>query len=248
MILAATGSPRGFAGAVGIKTRIIADYSLLGMARCIMGANREDYHMRHVSPERDFQVEAYADLRVIRETDPCPRCGGKIHFARSIEVGHVFKLGTKYSKAMKAIYLDRNGREQAMVMGCYGIGIGRTIAAAIEQNHDSDGIIWPLPLAPYQVIITPVNVNEKGLSETANRIYRTLEEKGVDVILDDRDERAGVKFKDADLIGIPFRVTVGPKKLAEGKVEIMSRRSKEVVDLPIDEVEAFILSKISERM
>jgi prolyl-tRNA synthetase len=247
MILAATGSPRGFAGAVGIKTRIIADYSLLGMARCIMGANREDYHLRHVSPGRDFQVEAYADLRVIRETDPCPRCGGKIHFARSIEVGHVFKLGTKYSKAMKALYLDRNGREQAMVMGCYGIGIGRTVAAAIEQNHDSDGIIWPLPLAPYQVIITPVNVNDKGLSETANRIYCTLKEKGVDVILDDRDERAGVKFKDADLIGIPFRVTVGPKKLAEGKVEIMSRRSKEVVDLPIDEVEAFIMSKINER-
>ncbi len=247
MIIAATGSPRGFAGAVGIKTRIIADYSLLGMTRCIMGANREDYHLRHVNPGRDFKVEGYADLRIVRESDPCPRCGGKIHFARSIEVGHVFKLGTKYSKAMKALYLDRNGREQTIVMGCYGIGIGRTIAAAIEQNHDSDGIIWPLPLAPYQVIITPVNVNEKGLSETANRLYRTLQEKGVDCILDDRDERAGVKFKDADLIGIPFRITVGPKKLAEGKVEIMSRRSKEVVDMTIDGVEAFILSKIEER-
>ena len=248
LILAATSSPRGFAGAVGIKARIIADYSLLGITHCIMGANREDYHLCHVNPGRDFQVETYADLRVIRETDPCPRCGGEIHFVRSIEVGHVFKLGTKYSKAMKALYLDRNGREQTMVMGCYGIGIGRTIAAAIEQNHDSDGIIWPLPLAPYQVIITPVNVNDNGLSETANRIYHTLKEKGVDVILDDRDERAGVKFKDADLIGIPFRITVGPKKLAEGKVEIMSRRSKEVIDLPIDEVEAFVLSKISEGM
>lgn len=246
LILAATGSPRGFAGAVGVKTRIIADNSLLGMTRCIMGANREDYHLRHVNPGRDFQVEAYTDLRVIREADPCPRCGGKIHFARSIEVGHVFKLGTKYSKAMKALYLDGTGREQTIVMGCYGIGIGRTIAAAIEQNHDADGIIWPLPLAPYQVIITPVNVNEKSLSETANRMYRALKEKGVDVILDDRDERAGVKFKDADLIGIPFRITVGPKKLAEGKVEIMSRRSKEVVDLPLDEVEAFILSRIEE--
>ena len=185
-----------------------------------MGANREDYHLRHVNPGRDFPVSEYADLRVIRESDPCPRCGGEIRFARGIEVGHVFKLGTKYSKAMKAIYLDRNGREQTMIMGCYGIGIGRTVAAAIEQNHDADGIVWPLPLAPYQVIITPVNVNEKSLSETAESIYRTLEEKGVDVILDDRDERAGVKFKDADLIGIPFRITVGPKKLAEGKVEI----------------------------
>ncbi|HBB18083.1 MAG TPA: proline--tRNA ligase [Syntrophus sp. (in: bacteria)] len=248
LILAATGSPRGFAGAVGIKTRIIADYSLLGMTRCIMGANREDYHLRHVKPGRDFQVEAHADLRVIRETDPCPRCGGAIHLARSIEVGHVFKLGTKYSKAMKALYLDATGREQTMIMGCYGIGIGRTVAAAIEANHDSDGIVWPLPLAPYQVIITPVNVNEKSLSETANRIYDTLKDKGVEVILDDRDERAGVKFKDADLIGIPLRITVGPKKLAEGKVEIMSRRSKEVIDLPIDAVEAFVLSKISEGM
>jgi prolyl-tRNA synthetase len=248
LILSATGSPRGFAGAVGIKTRIITDYSLLGMTRCIMGANRENYHLRHVNPGRDFQVEAYADLRVIRETDPCPRCGGEIRFARSIEVGHVFKLGTKYSKAMKALYLDRNGREQTMVMGCYGIGIGRTIAAAIEQNHDADGIIWPLPLAPYQVIITPVNVNEKSLSETADQLYLTLKGRGIDVILDDRDERAGVKFKDADLIGIPFRITVGPKKLAEGKVEIMSRRSKEVVVLPIEEVEAFIMSRIGEGM
>jgi prolyl-tRNA synthetase len=248
LILAATGSPRGFAGAVGIKTRIIADDSLLGMTRCIMGANRENYHLRHVNPGRDFQVEAYADLRVIRETDPCPRCGGGIRFARSIEVGHVFKLGTKYSNAMKALYLDRNGREQIMVMGCYGIGIGRTIAAAIEQNHDADGIIWPLPLAPYQVIITPVNVNEKNLSDTAVQLYRILRGREVDVILDDRDERAGVKFKDADLIGIPFRITVGPKRLAEGKVEIMSRRSKEVVVLPIEEVEAFILSRIGEGM
>jgi prolyl-tRNA synthetase len=248
LILAVTGSPRGFAGAVGIKARIIADYSLLGMTRCVMGANREDYHLRHVHPGRDFQVEAYADLRVIRETDPCPRCGDKIRFARGIEVGHVFKLGTKYSKAMKAVYLDATGRERTMVMGCYGIGVGRTIAAAIEQNHDADGIIWPLALAPYQAIVTPVNVNEKGLLEAATRIYGALRERGIDVILDDRDERAGVKFKDADLLGIPFRITVGPKKLAEGKVEIRSRLTKEVVETPIDEAEAFILSKIGDRV
>ncbi|MBM4314222.1 MAG: proline--tRNA ligase [Deltaproteobacteria bacterium] len=246
MILAATGSPRGFAGAVGIKTRIVADYSLLGITRCVMGANREDYHLRNVNPGRDFQVGAYADLRVIGEADPCPRCGDHIRFARSIEVGHVFKLGTKYSKAMKALYLDAAGREQTMVMGCYGIGVGRTVAAAIEQNNDPDGIIWPLALAPYQVIITPVNVNDKSLADTANRIYDALQAKGVDVILDDRDERAGVKFKDADLLGIPFRITVGPKKLAEGKVEIRSRRTKEVVDLPIDEAAAFILSEIGD--
>jgi len=248
MILAATGSPRGFAGAVGIKTRVIADYSLLGMANVVMGANREDYHLINVNPGRDFHVAAYADLRVISDSDPCARCGGKIHIVRGIEVGHVFKLGTKYSKAMKALYLDRNGQEKTMVMGCYGIGIGRTVAAAIEQNHDTDGIIWPLPLAPYQVIITPVNVNEKSLSDAAEGLYNTLTEKGVDVILDDRDERAGVKFKDADLLGIPFRVTVGPKKLAEGKVEIKFRRSGEVVTLPLSEAGEFIVARIAEGM
>ena len=185
---------------------------------------------------------------MIREADPCPRCGGEIRFARGIEVGHVFKLGTKYSKAMKAVFLDRNGKEQTMIMGCYGIGIGRTVAAAIEQNHDADGIVWPLPLAPYQVIITPVNVNEKRLSEAAEDLYRTLTDRGVEVILDDRDERAGVKFKDADLIGIPYRVTVGPKKLAEGKVEIKERRSGEVVTLPVSEVEAYLMARIHEGM
>ncbi len=135
-----------------------------------------------------------------------------------------------------------------MIMGCYGIGIGRTVAAAIEQNHDADGIVWPLPLAPYQVIITPVNVNEKSLSDAAESIYRTLAERGVDVILDDRDERAGVKFKDADLIGIPYRITVGPKKLAEGQVEIKSRRSGEVTTLPVAEIETFIMARIREGM
>jgi len=246
MIFKATRSPRGFAGAVGIKARIIADYSLLGTHNCVMGANREDYHLRNVNQGRDFKVEGYADLRVIRADDPCPRCGGEIRFARGIEVGHVFKLGTKYSKAMKAAYLDQNGREQAMVMGCYGIGIGRTVAAAIEQNNDADGIIWPLPLAPYHVIITPVNVKEKSLSEAAEGLYRSLLERGVEVVLDDRDERAGVKFKDADLIGIPYRVTIGPKNLAERKAEIRRRRTGEVAVVPLSEVEAFLMDRIRE--
>ena len=246
MIRKATGSPRGFAGAVGIRTRVIADQSLLGMDDCVMGANREDYHLRHVKPGRDFKVADYADLRVIREFDPCPRCGAGVRFARGIEVGHVFKLGTKYSKAMKAIYLDQVGKEQTMVMGCYGIGIGRTVAAAIEQNHDGDGIIWPLPLAPYSAIITPVNVNEKTLSDAAEGLYRSLTEKGVEVILDDRDERAGVKFKDADLIGIPYRVTVGPKRLAEGKMEVKNRRTGEISVLPVSEVALFLTDRIRE--
>ena len=246
MILNTTGSPRGFAGAVGIKARIIADYSLMGMTRVVMGANREDYHLVNVNPGRDFKVEGYEDLRVIRQEDPCPRCGGQLRLARGIEVGHVFKLGTKYSRAMKAVYLDRNGQEQTMIMGCYGIGIGRTVAAAIEQNHDADGIIWPLPLAPYSVIIIPVNVNEEQLAQTAEAIYRSLTEKGIEVILDDRDERAGVKFKDADLIGIPYRVTIGPKKLAAGQVEVKARNSKESLTLPLSEVDSFLTARIRE--
>jgi prolyl-tRNA synthetase len=246
MILKATGSPRGFAGAVGIKARVIADYSLMGMTRAVMGANHEDYHLLNVNPGRDFPVEGYADLRVIRQEDPCPRCGGEIRLVRGIEVGHVFKLGAKYSKAMRAVYLDRNGQEQTMIMGCYGIGIGRTVAASIEQNHDADGIIWPLPLAPYSVIIIPVNVNEGSLAQTAEAIYKSLTEKGIEVLLDDRDERAGVKFKDADLIGIPYRVTIGPKKLAEGLVEIKPRNSKESLTMPLSEVDAFLTARIHE--
>jgi len=235
MILDVTGSPRGFAGAVGIRARVIADYSLISMTRCVMGANREDYHLKNATPERDFSVSAYADLRVVRAGDPCPRCAAPVRMARGIEVGHVFKLGTKYSRAMRAVYLDAAGREQTMVMGCYGIGIGRTVAAAIEQSHDDQGIVWPMTLAPYTVIITPVNSNEETLARAAECLYQALSARGVEVLLDDRDERAGVKFKDADLIGIPLRITVGPKKLAEGRVELRIRRTGEVRTLPLGE-------------
>jgi len=244
MIYDVAGSPRGFVGPIGIKCRTVADYSLMNLTNMVVGANREDYHMKNVNFEWDFKVEAFADLRVIREADPCPRCTKGIRFARGIEVGHVFKLGTKYSKAMKAIYLDRNGKEQYMVMGCYGIGVGRTVAACIEQYHDENGIIWPLSIAPYQVIITPVNMNDPDLAAAAEKIYEDLLSGSVEVILDDRDERAGVKFKDADLIGIPLRVTIGPKNLAAGKVEIKIRRSAEVRILSIEEAKKFILSEI----
>jgi len=183
-------------------------------------------------------------LRVIEEKDTCSRCGGKIQFARGIEVGHVFKLGTKYSQAMKAAYLDKDGQEKIMIMGCYGIGIGRTVAACIEQNYDKDGIIWPVPLAPYQVIITPVNVNEKNIFEAAENLYISMLVEGIEVIFDDRDERAGVKFKDADLIGIPLRITIGQKNLADGNVELKIRKTGEnkLYPLPkiIQEVKTFI--------
>ena len=227
MIMKATGAPRGFAGAVKIKTRVIADFSVMNMINFVTGANKEDYHLKNVNIGRDFNVEVFADLRVVKENDSCPRCGGKIKFARGIEVGHVFKLGTKYSKAMKAVYLDKDGQEKIMVMGCYGIGIGRTVAACIEQNFDENGIVWPMPLAPYQVIITPVNVNEVDIMKAAESIYSSMLNCGIEVILDDRDERAGVKFKDADLIGIPIRITIGQKSLASGNIELKIRKTGE---------------------
>jgi prolyl-tRNA synthetase len=248
MIQNVTNSPRGFAGAVGIQCRIIADYSLMNLQNMVMGANRQDYHVRNVNIGRDFKVGEFVDLRVVKAGDLCPRCRSVIQFARGIEVGHVFKLGVKYSKAMGARYLDSNGKEQTIVMGCYGIGIGRTVAASIEQNYDDKGIIWPMPLAPYSVILTPVNVNDKSLLQTAEELYSKLLSAGLDVILDDRDERAGVKFMDADLIGIPLRVTLGPKRLAEGNVEVRFRRSGEVKIVSLRDVSDFIIAVVKEEM
>jgi prolyl-tRNA synthetase len=239
-----TGAPRGFAGAVGIACNIIADYSVLNMTNFVMGANREDHHLLNVNMGRDFAIKRFADLRFVKESDCCPRCQKPLRLARGIEVGHVFKLGTKYSQAMKAVFLDQQGQERTMVMGCYGIGIGRTVAASIEQNHDEQGIIWPLPLAPYHVIITPVNVNNEALVTVAEGMYRELNGRGVAVLLDDRDERAGVKFMDADLIGLPLRVTIGPKRLAEGQVEIRERRSGEVLVLSIAAAQDYIVDYI----
>lgn len=246
MIKDVAGSPRGFVGPIGIKCQVIADYSLMNRINMVAGANKEDHHLKNININRDFKVAEYADLRVVRQGDLCPRCTGEIKFARGIEVGHVFKLGTKYSKAMKALYLDRNGKEQLMVMGCYGIGIGRTMAACVEQHYDEDGIIWPMSIAPYHVIITPVNMNEASLAEASQHLYQSLQSEGIDVILDDRDERAGVKFKDADLLGIPLRITVGPKRLVEGKVEVKIRKSGEVLALSLDETVKFVVNTIKE--
>ncbi len=246
VILKATGAPRGFAGPIGIKVKVVADYSLKPMQNMVVGANKQDYHILNANISRDFKISDYADLRVITEGDACPRCRSEIRFARGIEVGHVFKLGTKYSKAMHAMYLDRSGQEQVMIMGCYGIGIGRTVAAAIEQNYDDKGITWPVPIAPFQVIITPVNVNEESLLKTARDLYDRLTADGVEALLDDRDERAGVKFNDADLIGIPLRVTVGPKKLAEGKVEIKIRKTGVVDEVLLADAPGYIRTFIAD--
>jgi prolyl-tRNA synthetase len=236
IIMKKTGAPRGFAGPVNIKIPVLLDYSVIDMINFVTGANKEDYHFKNVNIGRDFQIQTFADFRVVADQDKCPRCGGDIKFARGIEVGHVFKLGTKYSKAMKAVFLDKDGQEKIMIMGCYGIGIGRTVSAGIEQNHDENGIIWPMPLAPYHVIITPVNVNEETVMKAAEDLYRSLLAEGIEVILDDRDERAGVKFKDADLIGIPLRIVIGQKNLVQGNVELKIRKTGENKLYPLPEI------------
>ncbi len=225
-----TGAPVGFAGPVGLDIPIYADWGVLDVASgatgAVTGANRADTHIINVVPGRDFKA-TYIDLRTVKAGDPCPRCDSKFEIKRGIEVGHIFKLGTKYSEAMGATFLDENGREQLMIMGCYGIGIGRTAAAAVEQNHDDAGIVWPAPLAPFDCIIVPVNMKDEDLVKASEELYSELVKNGLEVLLDDRGERAGVKFKDADLIGVPIRVTVGSRALKQGSVEIKQRSSKD---------------------
>jgi prolyl-tRNA synthetase len=231
-----TGAPVGFAGPVGLKTRILADFSVQGMKNFVTGGNAKDLHLRNVNLERDFRVERFADLRNVVPGDACPRCAdGRMEMWRGIEVGHVFKLGTKYSEALKATYLDSDGKERIIFMGCYGIGVSRTVAACIEQNYDENGIIFPIPIAPFHCIVSAVNVKDEPVMSAAEDIYRRLQGKGVEALLDDRDERPGIKFKDADLIGIPLRIVVGAKNLAEGKVELKHRKTGEVELLTLDE-------------
>ena len=224
-----TGGPLGFSGPVGLEgVTIIADHALRELTSVVVGGNEKDVHLVNVNPHKDFRVDRFGDLRCAEEGDACPRCDGTLRLSKGIEVGHVFKLGTKYSESMNARFLDADGEEKPMIMGCYGIGVSRTIAAAIEQNHDEDGIIFPPPIAPFSVLVTPVGAKDPVIDETAQRVYRELWEQGIDTLLDDRDERPGVKFKDADLIGIPFRITVGKKALAKGSVELRDRQTKQV--------------------
>lgn len=228
-------SEPGYIGPVGLTTvTIVADASVMNLHNAVCGANEADRHFICVLPRRDITPTHVADIRLIREGDPCPRCSSPVKTARGIEVGQVFKLHTKYSQALDATYLDENGQEQLMVMGCYGVGVSRTMAAAIEQHHDADGIIWPASIAPYQVVIVPINTKDEPQMTMAEQIYRELSAVGVEVVLDDREERSGVKFKDADLIGYPLRITVGPKALKENCVELKVRRTKESLLLPLD--------------
>jgi len=243
-----TGAPVGFAGPVGMaeKIRIVADNVLRGIGPAVVGGNETDVHIANVLLGRDFTPDDFADIREAQKGDACPRCEGNMTVMRGIEVGHVFKLGTKYSKAMGATFLDENGHELPLVMGCYGIGIGRTAAAAIEQNHDDKGIIWPVPLAPYEVLLLSINPGDSKISEASDRLMAELEGLGIEVLYDDRDERPGVKFNDADLLGIPFRITVGARNLEQGLVEIKRRNETELKKVPIDQVVKMVADMVTE--
>jgi prolyl-tRNA synthetase len=229
-----TGAPVGFSGPVGLDLPVYADHELLREPELVVGANQADAHFTGVHLGRDVPGARAADLREIAPGDPCPRCGGKLAFGRGIEVGHTFRLGTKYSEALGATYLDAEGQSRPVVMGCYGIGVSRIVAAAIEQGFDGAGIIFPLPIAPFSVLVAPLAA-EGEPAEVAERIHRGLERAGVDALLDDRDLRPGVKFKDADLIGVPLRVVVGAKGLKNGQVELKRRADGEVEMLPVDQ-------------
>ncbi|MBQ7478009.1 MAG: proline--tRNA ligase [Selenomonadaceae bacterium] len=226
----AVGGCPGFMSPIGIKegTRILVDSTVMNMKNAVSGANEVDFHYKNVNPARDFKDVVVADLRLVREGDPCPRCGAPMKMTRGIEVGQVFALGTKYSTAMGATFLDEQGKEKPFVMGCYGIGVGRTMAAAIEQHNDEHGIIWPRSIAPFEVVVVPINAKNEEQLRYAEDVYGEMKQAGIDVLLDDRPERAGVKFKDCDLIGYPVRIAIGPKALEEGMVEVKVRKTGEM--------------------
>ncbi|HYY94418.1 MAG TPA: proline--tRNA ligase, partial [Pyrinomonadaceae bacterium] len=241
------GASAGSLGGVGARergreaqksVRLIADQSLRGRRNMTTGANKDDFHIRGVSVERDIKPDRWADLRTVQKGEACPNCeAGTLDIFKAMEIGHIFKLGTKYSDSMGATVLNAEGKEVPIVMGSYGIGVERILSAAVEQNHDADGIVWPRAIAPFDVVVTVTNVRQKEMSEAGERLYEELKRAGLEVLLDDRDERAGVKFKDADLIGVPLRVTVG-KKVADGKVELFERASKQSNDVGLDDVAA----------
>ena len=243
---AATGCVGGFTGPVGLHDcKIVVDSELVGLKNLCAGANKEDHHIKNVNYGRDYEGDIVVDIKNLLEGDPCPVCGAPVKHTRGIEVGQVFKLGTKYSEAMGATYKDENQQDQLIVMGCYGIGITRTVAAVIEQHHDENGIIWPMSVAPYHVIITVMKPEDEVQAEVAEKIYADLMKGGAEVLLDDRKERPGVKFKDADLLGIPIRITVG-RGAADGIVEYKMRRDADKVELGVEEAIAKAITTVNE--
>ncbi|NMA51451.1 MAG: proline--tRNA ligase, partial [Peptococcaceae bacterium] len=237
----ATGAAVGFAGPVGLKgCKLVADPEVMTMVNAVTGANQTDMHCLNVNPGRDFTADIVEDIRMVQAGEPCPHCGAPLLEAKGIEVGQIFKLGDKYSKVLGANFLDENGRKKPIIMGCYGIGVSRTMAAAIEQNHDENGIIWPLAISPYQVVVVPVSSKDEGQMSLAENLYQDLWQAGIEAVLDDRPERAGVKFKDADLIGYPLRITIGSKAVTEDLVEIRSRKTGETKLSPVPEAIAVV--------
>ncbi len=244
----ATGVPIGFLGPIGIKIPLYIDRAVASLSRLVVGGNALDVHTVNVIPGRDFPVPAVYDLRNAQEGDPCPRCGKALAIKAGLEIGHVFKLGTKYSRAMGARYLDEAGREVEIVMGCYGIGVNRIIAGAVEASHDKAGIVWPLALAPYQVVIAPLQVKNDAVMERTAAIEHALEAAGVDVLTDDRDQRPGVKFNDIDLIGIPLRVVIGERGLKDGVIELKWRDQAAAETISAEGAAEAILSRLATAM
>lgn len=246
-IVELTGGAMGFSGPVGLKLRLIADRAVADVIDAVTGANRKDYHLVNVNLYRDFSVDEFKDIRVAVDGDPCSRCKGSLRTSRGIEVGHIFKLGTKYSEALGATFIDQSGEERLCIMGCYGIGVGRTVAAAIEQNFDEGGIIFPKPIAPFEVVVLPLNMKDARISKVAEDLYSELLSHGVDVIIDDRVESPGFKFKDAELIGIPVQVIIGPKAIKEEAVEIKLRDRSFSKVVGIRDALSLVLSLLSGR-
>lgn len=249
--LLAAGLTGGFINPVGLKQtetfKIVVDESVMEMFNACGGANKKDAHYININPKRDFNLEdiIVAPIRLITTDDVCPNCGGHLGIAKGIEVGQVFKLGTKYSESLNGTYLDQNGRPNPYIMGSYGIGVSRTLAAAIEQFHDENGIIWPRAIAPFEVVVVPINAKDDALMEASTKIYDELKAAGVDVLLDDRKDRAGVKFKDADLIGYPLRITVSKNTLESGAVELKTRKTGEAVEVAITDVKTAVIDTLN---
>lgn len=243
-----TKLPVGYLGPVGLSLTVVADQEVMRMTNAVAGANKKGHHLKGVYPGRDFQPNICGDLRQISADDSCPICGGSLRLTEGIEVGHIFKLGTVYSEAMNATFQDREGGEKPFVMGCYGIGVSRVIAAAIEQNHDENGIVFPLPLAPFQVIVLNLGLKDEAVNAAAEQIYQDLLKQGIEVLIDDRDERPGLKFKDADLIGIPYRITVGKTFTSEGKVELRRRKDGQVDSIAHDSIVEHVVSLIRDEL
>jgi len=241
-----TGGPLGYSGPVGLSFPVYGDYAVEAMGNYCVGANAKEMHKINVNHGKDFQFEAIDDFRNAEVGDTCCSCGGKYELTKGIEVGHIFKLGTKYSSSMNAMFLDKDGKRNPFVMGCYGIGVTRVVASAIEQNHDEKGIVWPVKLAPFKISVLPLAMKDKDVVDTAENIYRDLIDKGIEVLLDDRDERAGVKFNDAELIGIPLRVVIGKKTLAQGKIEMTVRSTGESFEIDVDGCVDEVIKKLDE--